>query len=59
MSILLVILFVLGMGVALLVRGHYPTPPPKPRRPTKKDHLDDVDHMFLYGEVTHDPFYDW
>jgi len=54
-----VILFVLGMGVALLVRGHYPTPPPQPRRPAKKNHLDDVDHMFLYGEVTHDPFYDW
>ena len=58
MGISFVILFILGMGAALLVKAYSPAPPPKPRRPPQKNHLDDVDHMFLYGEVTHDPFYD-
>tara|TARA_R110002096_G_scaffold127375_1_gene275160 strand:+ start:1106 stop:1297 length:192 start_codon:yes stop_codon:yes gene_type:complete len=61
MDPLLIAMFVLGgVGVAFLLGafGLLPksTPRPKPRSP-RKDSLDHIDEMFLYGEVNQDDSY--
>ena len=58
MNALLLALFLVGVGAGVLLRalGHSPKPSPKRKFP-KKDGLDTVDEMFLYGEVNGDDFY--
>jgi len=58
MNALLIALFVIGVGAGVLLRalGHSPKPRPQPKFP-RKDNLDTVDEMFLYGEVNGDDFY--
>lgn len=54
MEALFIVLFSLGMGIGLVARVWVQ---PRRQRQYKKDSLDTVDEMFLYGETTGDDFY--
>lgn len=53
LEVVYILVFVVGLMVGMVV----PTAPASPKRSYPKCHLDDVDEMVLWGEVTNDPFY--